>query len=77
MTDNNIFHDEYMHPDGRIPPLPRNWEEIEERLIKPIEALQVTEEDYRKFKKADAAARKEQQVTSSVFPIIGGGHQGC
>ena len=27
-----VYPDEYEYPDGRVPPLPHNWEEVNKRL---------------------------------------------
>lgn len=65
----------YEYPDGRIPPLPSNWDEINQRLRRRRKSLspsRFTEEDFKKFQKADAHAFKEKQVTTSVIPVIEG-----
>jgi len=75
LVDSGVYPDAYEYPDGQIPPLPSNWEEINQRLRKPRPSLspsRFTEEDFRKFKRADAHAFKEKQVATTVIPIIEG-----
>jgi hypothetical protein len=58
-----------------MPELPVNWDEIKQRLAQPRPSLSPSrfpEEEFRKFKRADAHASKEKQVTTSVIPIIEG-----
>jgi uncharacterized protein YdaT len=75
LIDGGVYPDGYEYPDGRIPAQPANWEEIHQRLAEPRASLspsRFTDEDFRKFKRADALASKEKQVTTSVIPIIEG-----
>ncbi|OJD24584.1 hypothetical protein ACJ73_04049 [Blastomyces percursus] len=53
--------------------IPNNWEEINETLARPRLSLSPSKfslEHFRKFKRADTRASKEQPVTTSVIPII-------
>ncbi|KXX77155.1 hypothetical protein MMYC01_207569, partial [Madurella mycetomatis] len=75
LVDFGIYPDGYEYPDGRIPPEPENMEEITRILAQPRPSLspsRFSREDFRKFKRADAHAAKERQVTTSVIPIIEG-----
>ena len=75
LIDGGIFPDGYEYPDGRVPPQPANWEEINRRLSQPRPSLSpsnFSDEEFRKFKRADAHAPKEKQITTSVIPIIEG-----
>src|SRR5690348_427304 len=75
LVDGGVYPDGYEYPDGRIPPQPANWEEINRRLAQRRSSLSPSrflDEDFRKFKRADAHAFKEKQVTTSVIPIIEG-----
>ncbi|KKZ61712.1 hypothetical protein EMCG_03741 [[Emmonsia] crescens] len=75
LIDHGIYPDGYEYPDGRIPAMPNNWEEINERLARPRSSLspsKFSDEHFRKFKRADTHASKEQPVTTSVIPIIEG-----
>ena len=75
LTDGGIYPHGYRYPDGRIPPKPENWSEIQERLAHPRTSLspsQFPDEAYKEFMQADADAFKEKQVTSLVIPIIEG-----
>ncbi|KAK5651051.1 hypothetical protein OQA88_1055 [Cercophora sp. LCS_1] len=75
LIDFKIYPSGYEYPDGRIPPEPKNIEEIERVLAQPRPSLspsRFSREDFRKFQRADAHAAKERQVTTSVIPIIEG-----
>ncbi|KAK5093388.1 hypothetical protein LTS08_008925, partial [Lithohypha guttulata] len=75
LVDHGVFPANYKYPDGRIPPLPRNWSEINERLVVPRRSLspsRVSGEDFQKFQTADGDAFKEKQVSESVISIIDG-----
>lgn len=75
LIDHGIYPDGYEYPDGRIPAAPDNWEEINVRLVKPRPSLspsKFSDEDFRKFKRADTHASKEKPVITSVIPIIEG-----
>ncbi|OJD21071.1 hypothetical protein ACJ73_07594 [Blastomyces percursus] len=55
--------------------MPNNWEEINERLVRPRPSLspsKFSNGKFRKFKRADTHASKEQPVTTLVIPIIEG-----
>jgi hypothetical protein len=54
--------------------MPKNWEEINERFALPRASLSPSKfnhDDFRKFKRADKHASKENPATRSVIPIIG------
>ncbi|KAK2795046.1 hypothetical protein FQN50_009805 [Emmonsiellopsis sp. PD_5] len=75
LIDHGVYPDGYEYPDGRIPVMPNNWEEINERLARPRPSLspsKFSNEHFWKFKRADTHASKEQPVTTSVIPIIEG-----
>ena len=75
LIDHGVYPEEYEYPDGRIPAKPNNWEDINQRLIQPRPSLspsQFSDEAFRKFKRANAHASKENKVTDSVIPIIEG-----
>ncbi|ODH50722.1 hypothetical protein GX48_03230 [Paracoccidioides brasiliensis] len=75
LIDHGVYPDGYEYPDGRIPAMPNNWKEINETLARPrpsLSPLKFSDEHFRKFKRADTHASKEQPVTSSVIPIIEG-----
>jgi hypothetical protein len=75
LVDHGVYPDEYEYPDGRVPPQPDNWEEINQRLIQPRSSLspsQFSDGKFRKFKRADAHAFKEKQVSESMIPFIEG-----
>lgn len=72
LVDFKIYSDEYEYPDGRVPPQPENMKELLEILGQQGPSLSLSDEDFRKFKRADAHASKESQVTTSVIPLIQG-----
>jgi len=75
LIDGGVYPDEYEYPDGRVPPQPDNWEEINWRLAQPWPSLSpshFSDGEFRKFKRADAHVFKEKQVTESVIPVIEG-----
>ena len=75
LIDGGVYPDGYEYPDGRVIPRPRNWEDINERLAQPRPSLSpsnFSDDDFRKFRRADALASKEKQITTSVIPIIEG-----
>jgi hypothetical protein len=75
LIDHGIYPDEYEYPDGRVPPEPENIDDIRAALAQPRRSLSpscFSTEDFRNFKRTDAHASKERQVTTSVIPIIEG-----
>ncbi len=75
LIDGGIYPDGYEYANGRVPPLPGNWEEINERLGHPRPSLSTSkfsDAEFRKFRRANAKAFKEKQITTSVIPIIEG-----
>ena len=75
LIDGGIYPDGYEYPDGRAMPRPGNWKDINERLAQPRPSLspsKFSEDDFRKFRRADAHASKEKQITTSVIPIVEG-----
>lgn len=75
LIDGCVYPDEYEYPDGRVPPLPDNWGEINQRLAQRRPSLspsRFSDGDFRKYKRADAHVSKENKVTKTVIPIIEG-----
>ena len=75
LIDGGVYPEGYEYPDGRVPPQPDNWEEVNRRLLQPRPSLspsRFSDEEFRKFKRANAHASKEKQVATSVIPIIEG-----
>ena len=71
----SIYPEEYEYPNGRTVPLPNKWEQIKKRLLQPRPSLSQSrfgDEALRGFKKANAHAFKEEDVKSTVTPIIAG-----
>lgn len=75
LIDHGVFPEEYEYPDGRVPPVPDNLEEINQILVQPRPSLspsRCSDGVFRKVKRADAHASKENKVTDSIIPIIEG-----
>lgn len=75
LIDGGVYPDSYEYPDGRIPTNPNNWKEINQRLAQRRASLSpsiFSDEKFNEFRRADAHASKEDQVTKSVIPIIEG-----
>lgn len=75
LIDHGIYPDQYEYPDGRTPRPPGNLEEIVRVMARPRPSLspsRFTNDDFKKFKRANAHAAKEWQVISTVIPIIEG-----
>ncbi|KKZ67175.1 hypothetical protein EMCG_07120 [[Emmonsia] crescens] len=75
LIDHGVYPPEYEYPNGQIPPIPNNWGDINERLVRPRPSLspsKFSDKEFKEFRKADAQASKEQPVMVSVIPIIEG-----
>lgn len=75
LVDNAIYPDAYEYPDGSATAEPMNREYIDRILAQPRPSLspsKFSNEEFRKFKRADTHAAKENQVSESVIPIIEG-----
>ncbi len=75
LIDFGIYPGGYEYPDSRVPSEPDNIEQLRAALLRRRRSLSPTRfsnEDFRKFQRADAHAAKEKQVVSSVIPIIEG-----
>ena len=75
LIDNAIYPAEYEYPDGRVPAEPNNWEDVNQILTQPRASLspsKFTDEEFRRFRRADAHAAKEKQVSESVIPFLEG-----
>ncbi|KAI1501819.1 hypothetical protein F5X99DRAFT_408629 [Biscogniauxia marginata] len=75
LIDYGIYPDGYEYPDGKSLPQPDNTDDILEALKRPRLSLspsRFSNDDFRKFKRADTHASKEWQVISTVVPIIEG-----
>ncbi|KAF2452840.1 hypothetical protein BDY21DRAFT_293988 [Lineolata rhizophorae] len=75
MIDNRIYPDGYEYPDGRVPPVPGNWEAIQQMLVKRRPSLSPSvfpEEEYQEFKRANAQVSSENKATRNVIPMIQG-----
>ena len=75
MIDNQVYPDEYEFLDGSTPPLPDNWNNLKEVLAQRRPSLspsRFSDKRFREFKRKDAHAPKEKQVSESVISIIEG-----
>ncbi|KAI0972789.1 hypothetical protein F4678DRAFT_478635 [Xylaria arbuscula] len=75
LIDHGIYPNKYEYPNGQALPPPGNLEEIIQAIVKPRASLSLPRfnpEDFKQFERADAHARKEAQVMSTVIPIIEG-----
>jgi len=75
LIDHDIFPHGYEYPDGRLPPEPDNIDELRQILAVPRGSLspsKFTNDDFRKFERADTHAAKERDVTTTVIPFIEG-----
>ncbi|KAF3484266.1 uncharacterized protein GIQ15_03590 [Arthroderma uncinatum] len=75
MVDHGVYPDGYEYPDGRLPAMPNNWDEINQKLAQPRPSLspsKFSESEFRQFKRADTTASKEKSVATSVVPAIDG-----
>lgn len=75
LIDHSIYPEEYEYPDGTALPQPENLQEIRERLKRSRPSLsssKFSDADFKQFRRENANARKEKQVTTSVIPVIQG-----
>ena len=75
LIDHGVYPEEYDYPDDQVPPPPDNWQEINQRLVKPRPSLspsQFSDRVFKRFKRADAHVSKENTVMDSVILIIEG-----
>ncbi|KAI1132789.1 hypothetical protein F5Y10DRAFT_292457 [Nemania abortiva] len=75
LIDHGIYPNNYEYPNGQVLPPPKNLEEIMQAIVEPQPSLcpsLSSREDFERFRRADARARKEWQVISDVIPIIEG-----
>ncbi|MCJ1403781.1 hypothetical protein MMC11_007004 [Xylographa trunciseda] len=71
LVDGGIYPYGYRFPDGRVPPKPDNWEEINHRLAQPRPSLSpFPEKRFDEFVQADADAYNENAVKDSVIPKL-------
>ncbi|KAF2105227.1 hypothetical protein BDV96DRAFT_509744 [Lophiotrema nucula] len=75
LIDHAVYPDAYEYPNGGIPAEPNNLDNLRQILAQPRPSLspsQFSNEEFRKFRRADADAPKEKQVSELVIPIIEG-----
>ncbi|KAF2872951.1 hypothetical protein BDV95DRAFT_627773 [Massariosphaeria phaeospora] len=75
LIDNAVYPDAYEYPDGSIPAEPSNLEDLNRILAQPRPSLspsRFSDEEFRRFRRADAHAAKEKQVSESAISIIEG-----
>lgn len=75
LIDHNIFPNGYEYPDGGLPPEPENMNDILAAMAQPRPSLspsRFSNDDFRRFKRADTHAFKEREITTNVIPLIEG-----
>jgi len=82
LIDGGIYPYGYRYPDGRAPPKPNNWDEINQRLMQPVPSLSpsaFSDEKFEEFVQADEDADNEEAVRDSVITklldVISGPHR--
>ncbi|KAI0965728.1 hypothetical protein F4678DRAFT_451919 [Xylaria arbuscula] len=75
LTDYRIYPDGYKYPNGKTLPLPDNLNDISKMLSQrrfSLSRSRFSDSDFQQFKQANTDAFKEDEVISSVIPIIEG-----
>jgi len=75
LIDHDVLPDGYEYPDGSLPPEPENMDEIRRAMSRQRNSLspsRFTDDEFRRFKRADTHASKESDVTTTVIPVIEG-----
>ena len=75
LIDNGIYLDEYKYLNGRVPPEPNNMEEINQRLTQrrlSLSPSNFSNENFKKFRRANAHASMKSRVSKTVIPVIEG-----
>jgi len=75
LIDNGVYPDVYEYPDESVPTEPNNLQDLTRMLAQPRPSLspsRFADREFREFRRADAHAAKEKQVSESVIPIIEG-----
>lgn len=76
LEDHGIYPLNYDYPEDEGPPLPKNWDEINERLARRRPSLSPSrfpDSAFKRFRQANAAVKKENQLIESVISTIEGG----
>ena len=75
MIDNRIYPYDFEYPDGRVPPEPDNWDQIEQMLEERRRSTSPSVfpgDGYKTFALAAARVSSENKATTMVIPIIQG-----
>ena len=75
LIDNKIYPSHYDFPNDRVPPKPKNWNDINERLKEPRSSLspsRFSDEAFDKFVRNNSRALNEDALMSDVFPAVQG-----
>ena len=78
IIDNRIYPAGYQYPDGRVPPKPEAWAEMQQMLAKRRASLSPSvypEEEYDRFVQADNQVIVEEDARETVIPKIQGATQ--
>lgn len=75
LIDHGFYPEEYEYPDGRVPSMPKNQNEINWRLRQSRPFLlssNFSNRKFKEFKRVNAHIFKEKQITIYVIPFIKG-----
>lgn len=78
MINNDIYPYGYEYPDGRFPPKPDEWKEIQQMLTERRASLSLStfsEEEYEKFARVDAQIRDEDDTRDKIIPMMQGANR--
>lgn len=73
LIDSRVYPYGYKYPNGDRPPLPPEWEKINQRLTQPRPSLSPStfpDKEYQEFIDKDAEAHNEDAVKDSVLPAM-------
>ena len=75
LIDSGIYPYGYEYPDGRVPPEPDNFDEIQHMLMDRRPSLSPSvfpEEKFKEFRRTDAQVTSENKATQKIIPMIQG-----
>ncbi|RDA87724.1 hypothetical protein CP532_1788 [Ophiocordyceps camponoti-leonardi (nom. inval.)] len=73
LIDNGIYPHRYRFPDGHLPPMPANLDDIKYALAQPrLWDPAAPDKKYKEFYQLDSAARRKSQVIRDILPMLAG-----
>ncbi|WEW61538.1 hypothetical protein PRK78_007028 [Emydomyces testavorans] len=75
LIDHGVYPDGYEYPDGTVPELPKNWDDIDGMLSHPRASLSPSKfgvKEFQQFKRANAYATSEKKLTKIIETLEGG-----